>query len=316
MNQESLREAERLIPLFERLGDERGLAKGWNLAAHARWDLGSPSDGELAWGRAAQHAEAAGDRQELAESLSWLALSAAFGPAPVPKAIQLCDQSIDRSGGDPKVRAHAYDARCLLEAMRGWFDKARQTAAEARRLYEDLGLKVMGANLVQNSGFVEMLAGDPVAAEREYRWGYERLAEMGEKSFLSTVAVDLADALYVQGRLDEAERFTNVSEDAAAPDDVVSQSKLRSVRAKVLAQRGQLEDAVELAREAVRLGSNDLNDGARLRLNLGEVLSQAGCREEAIKVVEEAITLFEDKGNIVSAARARNVLEELRGTSD
>jgi tetratricopeptide (TPR) repeat protein len=120
----------------------------------------------------------------------------------------------------------------------------------------------------------------------------------------------------VQGRLDEAERFTKISEEAAAPDDVASQSRLRSVRAKVLAQRGQLGDAVELAREAVRLGSSDVNDGARLRLNLGEVLSLAGCREEAIKAVEEAITLFEDKGNIVSAASAHKVLKELGGTSD
>ncbi|MCA1604269.1 MAG: tetratricopeptide repeat protein, partial [Actinobacteria bacterium] len=254
---------------------------------------------------------------ELAESLSWLALAARFGPTPALKAIQVCDRSVQRAQGDSKVRAYACDARCGLEAMRGWFDEARKTVQEARSLYEDLGLKVMGANLVQNSGYVEMLADDPVAAEREYRCGYDHLAAMGEKGFLSTVAAELADALYVQGRLDEAEHFTNISNEAAAHDDVMSQSTLRSVRAKILAKRAQFDEAVSLAKEAVRLADNvgQLDDQARFLLNLGQVLDMASLLEEAISVLAEAVSLFERKGNVVSAAKANNLIRRVRETS-
>jgi class 3 adenylate cyclase/tetratricopeptide (TPR) repeat protein len=315
--EDALRETSELIPFFERLRDNVGLAKALNLTAHAHWNLGHVPDAEAAWGRAAEHAEASGDQRELAESLSWLALAARFGPTPALEAIRVCDRSVQRSEGDPKVRAHACDARCALEAMRGWFDRARESVREARALYEDLGLTVMGANLVQNSGYVEMLAGDPVAAEREYRWGYQRLAAMGEKGFLSTVAADFADSLYVQGRLDEAEHFINVSAESAAHDDLLSQASLRAVRAKVLAKRGRFDEAVHVGREAVRLGDSaeQLEDRARYYMSLGEVLAITGALDEAITALATAVSLFEQKGNIVSAARATNLLRAWSRTS-
>ena len=98
------------------------------------------------------------------------------------------------------------------------FDIARESVSRAAALYDDPGLKVMGANPVQNSGFIEMLAGDPVADEA----GYELLDDMGERGFLSTIATLMADALYDQMRFGEAEHFTHVSEEAAALDGVMS----------------------------------------------------------------------------------------------
>src|SRR4029450_13135362 len=46
---------------------------------------------------------------------------------------------------------------------------------------------------------------------------------MGEKGFLSTVAAELAQALYEQGRYDEAERFTHVSEELGPLDALATQ---------------------------------------------------------------------------------------------
>ncbi len=50
-----------------------------------------------------------------------------------------------------------------------------------------------------------------------YRTGYEILDGMGEKGQLSTLAVLLGNAVYAQGRHDEAVDLTKVSSDEADP---------------------------------------------------------------------------------------------------
>jgi ATP/maltotriose-dependent transcriptional regulator MalT len=101
--------------------------------------------------------------------------------------------------------------------MLGKFDKARQLREQARATMEDLGMRLELAGAAQAFGWVELLAGDPAAAEREFRAGYELSERMGETGYLSTAAGVLADALYAQGRDEEALRYTKESERAAAP---------------------------------------------------------------------------------------------------
>ena len=69
--------------------------------------------------------------------------------------------------------------------------------------------------IAQFAGWVELLAGDFAKAERELRWGYDTLTAIGELSWLSTVEAILAEALYDQGRHDEAEQLTRASEESA-----------------------------------------------------------------------------------------------------
>src|SRR2546428_9358171 len=78
---------------------------------------------------------------------------------------------------------------------------------------------------------VEWLAGDPAAAERELRWGYESLGQMGAAAEVAPVlAALLAQALYAQGRDEEALRFSELSEEAAAPDDLSAHVQWRAGR--------------------------------------------------------------------------------------
>ncbi len=55
-----------------------------------------------------------------------------------------------------------------------------------------------------------------------------------------------------------------------------------------------------------------LTDRAFSFMDLAEVLRPAGRIGEAASAVERAIDLFEQKGNVVSADRARTFLEDLR----
>ena len=90
-------------------------------------------------------------------------------------------------------------------------------------------------------GIVEMLAGDPAAAERRLLEGYRALEEMGDKAFLSTTAAYLAQAVYAQGRYEDASRYTEISEELASRDDLLTQVIWRSARAGLLARQGHLE---------------------------------------------------------------------------
>jgi len=108
-------------------------------------------------------------------------------------------------------------------------------------------------------------------------------------------------------RIDEAERFTILSEELASSDDYISQTAWRSARAHVFARRGRLEEAVDLAREAVLIAepTSDLNRKADGLVDLAEVLHRAHRPQEAAAAAAEALELYEAKGNLVGAARAR-----------
>jgi hypothetical protein len=95
-----------------------------------------------------------------------------------------------------------------LEAMRGRFDEARRLIAKARSILQEVALTVwLAGPLTQMAGWVHILAGDPASAERDLRWGATKLREIGELSWLSTVAGILAEAAYAQSRYDEVEVF-------------------------------------------------------------------------------------------------------------
>ena len=173
-------------------------------------------------------------------------------------AVRRCDAIRDEVSGDLSAAAHVLHPLAALLAMEGRFDRARELLATSDAAFEELGLTLTSA-VSHTEAAVEQLAGDPAAAERSLRRGYDALAEMGDKAMLSTTAALLAHALLAQGRDEEAERFAELSEEVAADDDLITQVLWRSARARALAGRGQVEEAGAArtsrrrAREAERL---------------------------------------------------------------
>jgi ATP/maltotriose-dependent transcriptional regulator MalT len=160
---------------------------------------------------------------------------------------------------------------------------------------------------------VELEAGDAAAAETIAREGYEGLEQLGERGFRSTVACFLAEALYAQGRLDEAEQFAVEAGELATADDFVSQNRSRAVQAKVLAQRGETDRAEKLVREAVEIvaRTDSYGEHGEALLDEAEVLRLGGKLDESRSAVESALVLFERKGATSPASRARALLSEL-----
>jgi Flp pilus assembly protein TadD len=82
---------------------------------------------------------------------------------------------------------------------------------------------------------------------------------------------------------------------------------------RVLARRGSIQEAERLAREAVRLVEQTdwLQGHADALMDLAEVLRLAGRTQNAAESLRQALQLYDHKGNLVLAAKARNGLREL-----
>jgi ATP/maltotriose-dependent transcriptional regulator MalT len=203
-------------------------------------------------------------------------------------------------------------------SLAGRHDEARELIGRARRLLEEVALTVwLAGPLAQFAAWIELLAGEPAQAERELRSGYDKLHEIGEASWLSTVAAILAESLYAQGRDADAEALTRESEDSAGAEDAYSQSLLRSVRAKALARHGSADEARRLAAASVELV--DTTDFLHLRwyarMSLADVLRTGGDLAAAARAGEEALELAELKGSVVGAQLTRELLRSLAAQS-
>jgi tetratricopeptide (TPR) repeat protein len=162
-------------------------------------------------------------------------------------------------------------------------------------------------------GLVELLADDAVAAEAALRRGYEPLVEMGDTSFLARIAALLGEALRRQGREEASLRVTEEAAALAAPDDFVTQCSWRTTKARALAARGEHVEALRLARES--LEAVDRTDAVIAHgdalLGLADALRAAGADADARGAAARAGELYEQKGDLVGARRARALRDDL-----
>jgi len=311
--EEAVRELPRLMPIFEAVGDERGLARSWLLLAtvhNMTWDYPAC---EEALRHAFAHARQAGDRGQEGESLMYLAYVTYWGQTPIAGGPGKLDSIIEMSSGNRQVEAAVLVIRGAFEARSGRVVDARRLLAAGIAVFLDLGLQVQAGANSMLAFEIERAAGDPAAAEPELRRGYRILKETGEKSYLSTVAAYLAEAVYAVGRYEEAEELSRESQDAAATQDVVSQILWRAVRGKVLARRGDSEPALRMAEEAVALarGAQSSRSATDVYLEVAEIFSLLGRLPDAVALIEKAAHLYEETGDALAARRARGKLEAL-----
>lgn len=297
---------ERVIPTFTRAGDEHGLCGALRLDAWRHWIEAQADAAAAAWEQAAAHARNAGAEHERIEILGWIASSLFFGPTNVADGIRRCEAILAEVETNQAATADVLQPLAGLHAMQGRFDEARELLATSDAAFEELGLTLNSA-VSHHAAMVELLAGDPVAAERSLRRGYAALEEMGDRALLSTTAAFLGQALLAQGREQEAESLAELSSELAAGDDLITQVLWRGVRVRSLAGRGRLEEAERLAQQAATLAEKTdfVNHRADALVDLGIVLRQLRRADDAQAVFAEALRLYEQKGNAVAAARVR-----------
>jgi tetratricopeptide (TPR) repeat protein len=274
----------------------------------ARW-----GDVQLALENVVELAGHAGDRRLERDALRSLPSSFFWGPVPLSEGLQRAESLLESMRGQKELEAPAIRPVAGYYGMLGRFDEGRELLARARAIHEELGSPIGLHTLAFWTPPLELLAGEPEAAELELRSACEFFQASGEQGLLSTLAGFLGEALYVQGRFDEARRWVDVSRETATSDDYDAQARWRSVEAKLLAQRKYYEEAEAVAREAIDVinRSDELDNQAHMQLALVEVLRLAGRDEEAIEALDDAIERFERKGNVVMIERSRALRDEL-----
>jgi predicted ATPase len=300
---------ERVIPVFERREDHHGLCSTRRLEAWLHWNEAHAASAAQAWEEAAAHASRAGDEHARAEILTWIASSLWFGPTPVAEGIRRCEGILGEVSGHFESEALTLRHLACLHAMNGDFDVARSLLARSNAVFEDLALTLNSATS-QNEAAIEMLAGDPAAAERSLRAGFDALTQMGEQAFLSTTAAFLARAVFAQERVDEAEGLAQLSARLTATGDLLTHVLWRGVQARILARRGRVDEGEALAREAVTLaGRTDflVYRGDAL-VDLAHILKDSGRASEADAAAAAGLQLHEQKGNLITARKIRSDL--------
>jgi DNA-binding SARP family transcriptional activator len=298
--------ANRAIAVFEELGDELGLARALRLVAQAHYlDRHATACVEVSE-RALAHARRAGDRFEQREVAEWIAIALLLGSTPAPDGLARCEELLALEWEDSLLPAEIASAAAAFLGMQGRLPEAEALVERSRAKMEE-GPERIG--LVSVVAIVAGVAwqGHPAATERELWPAYEALKRVGETTHFSTVAHSLANALYLQGRYDEAEQLTAECERASKPNDVHAQTLWRSTRAKILARKGAFDEADRLGREAVAYAAagDFLPGNADALADLAEVYDLAGKPADAVLALEDAIRLYELKGNLVAAAGCR-----------
>jgi tetratricopeptide (TPR) repeat protein len=156
----------------------------------------------------------------------------------------------------------------------------------------------------------EMLAGDDTAAERMARQGCEQLDRLGEHSYMSTLACELAASLYELGRYAEAEHWALRGLELGGADDVSTQVCGLCVRSKLLARTGDLGAALALANQAdsaARASDAQIEQGDAA-LNLAGILRLSGNQAAAEAAARRAIRCYRRKGATAYLTRAQRLL--------
>jgi class 3 adenylate cyclase/predicted ATPase len=297
--------AETILPVLIELGDDAGISKALTLSGQTAYVRCHVSEAETLLERALVHAERVQDPQQPRRVLTLLAKTNLDGPRPAEEAIERLAELGRRLHGDRTLDAVIALQRAPLEAMRGRASEARDLYRHAQAALEELGRSLAVANARFDSGAVELLVGDATAAERELRSGFDALRSFGETGVLSSVAALLGQAVLLQGRAEEAERYAAVSEEMSSEEDVFSQVEWRTLRATLAVRAGLLDEAEGHGREAVELTreTDVLNLQGDALAALAEALEASGQLSESRDRYMQAQGLYERKGNIVLAGR-------------
>ena len=307
-------DCEAAVAALEAEDDLAGLADAWTLIGKMRLLAAIPPAGsdEEALERAIGYAQRGGNGRAEREATIWLMIILAMLRTPVDAAIRRAEQAL-AAARDPFDRATFGMGCAPLYAYAGRIAEARAVVADSRTRWAESGGGFYWAICAWPAGLIEMAAGDPAAAEREVRGGYEMLREAGERGYRASIAGVLADAVYCQGRLAEAQQLADEARDIAVTGDTDAHVRWRAVSAKLLARGGEFQAARELADEALALipGATFVVLLAEMLTAKAEVLRLAGEPEEAGDCLRQALDIYTERRALPLAERIRSALADL-----
>lgn len=308
---EHLAAAERAASVFEKLGDDAGLALALWHRAHMLRGCGRVGEAAKVAERGIELAARDGDLWQEASLRRMLALSLAYGPAPVDQAIPLCEEQLAAGTWGEDGPYGVLGALALLHAQAGRIREARALNDRELAATQGAGVVLAFLNGTAVAGAVERTAGNLEEAATRLRSAYAILEVEGDRAFLPEVAGELACVLALQGELVEARRLAEAARATVLSDDLITETLWRRALALVAAHEAGAEEALRLSDEArTRAAASD-----RLSFR-GETLEEAavvrrlaGDQSGADDALREALDVYGRKGNVAGAERVRQTLE-------
>jgi tetratricopeptide (TPR) repeat protein len=288
-------------PEFAAAGDEYGLyvaARARGLIANIRGRMDAVT---AAYDDAAEHGRRAGLTVDVSGAQ---ATGRYYGTTPFQELLSWIESLDPAQMRGVYVRSRQVGAL----AMSGRLDEAQTVlTAMLDELLDRRNQEEFRHVQAEFAWLFEELAGDPLAAAAAGEACCAILEERGDRGLLSTTAPRLARVLCQLGRLDDAEDWANKGRQLGDEDDAWTQMVWRQAEALITARRGQRDEAIQLAREAlaIALGTDVLDYQGDAYFDLAEVLTLMDNPSGAAEAYEQALERYERKGNILSAKRTR-----------
>jgi DNA-binding SARP family transcriptional activator/predicted ester cyclase len=294
------------------LQDAAGEAKAHTVRAGCLARLGRVGDCEIALDQALNAARRAREHRRVNAVLAGAPLAALWGPNPVPRAGGRCLDVVRLlriTTGSPVVEATSTRCQGVLDALRGRAAAGRQLIDSARRTLNELGMRHAALEVEQFAGIIELIADDAIAAERHLVKAYNGFRRMGLDADTAETAALLARACLALERDADANELCTESEQLAG-HAFKAAIAWRSVRARLLSRDGDHDEARRVAEEAVTIAEHTdaLVDHGDACLALASVLDAAGDAAGAQAAAERAVALYELKGAVALAEKARRLL--------
>jgi len=263
--------------------------------------------------RAAALGRESGNRPAELLAFEWLAITFIDLESPTDVAIERQQELLAAAAGEPRFEAGISAPLGWLYGFAGRFAEARDALARSGRIYSaDFSWTLEWAGCAMNAGSIELMAGDPAAAERALRPAVDALFAMGETNYLMGTAYYLASSLCEQGRDGDAEQVVESARAAVSPGNDQTEAVFGLVKARLHARRGELDQAERLALDGrACLGGYGSRWLGEALLTHGEVLELAGKLDEATAVFGEALALYEIRRAAPLAERARTALQRV-----
>ncbi|HET9497120.1 MAG TPA: adenylate/guanylate cyclase domain-containing protein [Candidatus Limnocylindria bacterium] len=253
-------------------------------------------------------------RRLLEEIASWISAFAYWGPTPTSTVLAMADDELARGPTSLFLVLRLTRHRAATLAQRELFVESEAAFEKARQISEDLGDPLLLASVTGHfHGPSRLLAGDAEGAVQLGHSSFDGLMALGHAGFANTTAAYMAQAYLELGRDEEAERWARVAIESGDARDPAAAGPAFGTWARVLARRGQFDEAEAKAHQSLEIwgDSDNLDQVADAHFDLAEVLRLAGRPEEAAQELRVALDLYERKEHLVGARQAREALARL-----